>query len=125
MGVDEKGRLQLSTVRGESGGKEGVLATDDARAAIAGSSGNPSQPQTHNRCGLGDGLFDMNVDHPTTCSSASDLSTHSPSPTDKRVSELPQSEHVGWVGVCTGGGMSGNACINDRRYCDNTQIVRL
>lgn len=60
----------------------------------------PVQPQTHNRCGLRDGLFDMNVDHPTTCSSASDLSTHSPSPCLKRASLLSQSEQVGgWVGV--------------------------
>lgn len=67
----------------------------DARAAVDGSSGQPVQPQTHNRCGLKDGLFDMNVDHPTICSSASDLSTQPPSPHHKRVGWLPQSEHVG------------------------------
>lgn len=55
----------------------------------------PDQPQTHNRCGLKDGLFDMNVDHPTTCSSASDLSNHSPSPYHKRVAAPVRA--CGWV----------------------------
>lgn len=78
----------------------------------------PVRPQTPNRCGLKDGLFDMNVDHPTTCSSASDLSTHPPSPHHKRVGWLPQSEHVGGcvrMPTHTRRTMSGNACISDRR----------
>lgn len=60
----------------------------------------------------------MNVDHPTTCSSASDLSTHLPSPHQNRVGWLPQTEHVSGcvrMPTHTRGTTSGSACLNDWR----------